>query len=304
MYVGCIPYGNFKMEKVNVLIIGANGFLGSSFISNIDKNKYNTIVGIDKKIANIEHNKIVLYNIDINNEPNLRHIVKKHNISTVIYLADTSIVDMCTDIDTKLFKVLSFLVEEKIKLIYLSSYMVYDIREDQEYIESSKTSPLNLYGLNKIINENTILYYHQKYKLKYIILRPTNIYGKKDINNRLVPNIIKSIKNPKETQFILKTNKAIDLIYIEDIITLLDIFLRQSVFDNNTYNVSTGNNILISDILEQIQQIHKKFKYTTEDQTEIRLSKINNTKILSILDKYGLQLTSLQEGLKRVITDL
>jgi nucleoside-diphosphate-sugar epimerase len=292
------------MGKVNVLIIGADGFLGSSFISNVDKNKYNTIVGIDKKIANIEHNKIVLYNIDINNEPNLRHIVKKHNISTVIYLADNSIVDMCTDIDTKLFKVLSFLVEENIKLIYLSSYMVYDIREDQEYIESSKTSPSNLYGLNKIINENTILYYHQKYQLKYIILRPTNIYGKKDTNNRLVPNIIKSIKNPKETQFILKINNAIDLIYIEDIIVLLDLFSRESSFDNSVYNVSTGTNTLISDILLQIQDINQKFKYTIENKKAIPLSKINNQKVFSILSSYGLQLTNLQEGLKKVISDL
>jgi UDP-glucose 4-epimerase len=292
------------MGKVNVLIIGADGFLGSSFISNVDKNKYNTIVGIDKKIANIEHDKIVLYNIDINNEPNLRHIVKKHNISTVIYLADNSIVDMCTDIDTKLFKVLSFLVEENIKLIYLSSYMVYDIREDQEYIESSKTSPSNLYGLNKIINENTILYYHQKYQLKYIILRPTNIYGKKDTNNRLVPNIIKSIKNPKETQFILKINNAIDLIYIEDIIVLLDLFSRESSFDNSVYNVSTGTNTLISDILLQVQDINQKFRYTIENKKAILLSKINNQKVFSILSSYGLQLTNLQEGLKKVISDL
>lgn len=292
------------MEKVNVLIIGADGFLGSSFISNVDKNKYNTIVGIDKKIANIEHDKIVFYNIDINNEPNLRHIIKKHDISTVIYLADNSIVDMCTDIDTKLFKVLSFLVKEKIKLIYLSSYMVYDIREDQEYIENSKTSPSSLYALNKIINENTILYYHKEYQLKYIILRPTNIYGKKDTNNRLVPNIIKSIKNPKETQFILKTNNSIDLIYIEDIIALLDLFSRESSFDNSVYNVSTGTNTLISDILLHIRNINQKFQYTIENKKSIPLSKINNQKVLSIFNRYGLQLTSLEEGLKKVISDL
>lgn len=293
------------MEKVNVLIIGADGFLGSSFISSVDKNKYNTIVGIDKKIANIEHDKIVFYNIDINNEPNLRHIIKKHDISTVIYLADNSIVDMCTDIDTKLFKVLSFLVEEKIKLIYLSSYMVYDTREDQECIENSKTSPSSLYALNKIINENTIWYYHKKYQLKYIILRPTNIYGKKDTNNsRLVPNIIKSIKNPEETQFILKTNNSIDLVYIEDIIALLDLFSRESSFDNTVYNVSTGTNTLISDILLQIRDINQKFQYTTENKKSIHLSKINNQKVLSIFNRYGLQLTSLEEGLKKVISDL
>lgn len=292
------------MEKVNVLIIGADGFLGSSFISNVDKNKYNTIVGIDKKIANIEHDKIVFYNIDINNEPNLRHIIKKHNISTVIYLADNSIIDMCTDIDTKLFKVLSFLVKEKIKLIYLSSSMVYDIREDQEYIENSKTSPSSLYALNKIINENTILYYHKEYQLKYIILRPTNIYGKKDTNNRLVPNIMKSIKSPKETKFILKTNNSIDLVYIEDIIALLDLFSRDSSFDNSVYNVSTGTNTLISDILLQIRDINQKFQYTIENKNAIHLSKINNQKVLSIFNRYGLQLTSLEEGLKKVISDL
>lgn len=289
------------MEKVNILIIGGSGFIGNSFISNINRTQYETIVSIDTNDQSLCDN-VIFYQIDVNKKPNLQKIIKKHKISTILYLADNSILSKSLNIDIKLFKILDFLKKENIRLIYVSSCVVYDIKQHTEYTEASATSPSNTYSLNKIINENIILYYHKIHHLDYIILRPTNIYGNNDTNDRLIPNIIQNIKS--DTTFFLKNNSCIDFIYIKDFVVLLDIFIREKIYNNNIYNISTEINTPISEILEHIKYINKNFKYKIEDKNPIKLSKISSKKLFDICKKHNIVLTTIKDGLAETIKNI
>jgi len=289
------------MEKVNILIIGGSGFIGNSFITNIDRTQYETIVSIDTNDHSL-YDDVIFYQIDVNTKPNLQKIIKKHKISTILYLADNSTLSKCQNIDTKLFRILNFLTEEKIRIIYVSSCVVYDMRQDVEHTEESVTNPSSIYSLNKIINENIILYYHKTYNLDYIILRPTNIYGKNDTNSRLIPNIIQNIK--QDTLFSLKDNSTIDFIYVQDFVFLLDIFSKELVYNNKIYNVSTGINTPTLEILKQIESINKNFKYQIQDKSLVKLSKISNKKIFEIYKKYNFSLTTIEDGIAKTIKNI
>ena len=70
-------------------------------------------------------------------------------------------------------------VKNKVKkIIYLSTFHVYDLNESSIIDENSKLSKLNPYALSHILSEKHILDYHENKKIDGIILRLSNAFGK------------------------------------------------------------------------------------------------------------------------------
>jgi UDP-glucose 4-epimerase len=133
--------------------------------------------------------------------------------------------------------------------------------------ENSKKDIISIYNTHKLFNEIYIKYYYKKYKINYIILRISNVYGFNKKNNRgLLQNLIFSILKNKNITLFNKGVQYRDYIYIDDII---DAFLK--ILTNpqrGVFNLCSGQSYKFIEIVKIIKKI-LKVKYKTSSQSKI-----------------------------------
>ena len=163
------------MKKV--LITGSSGFIGFHVTKKILNNKIK-VIGIDnhnnyyspklkskrlkflKKLKNFK-----FYKADIKNKNQLLSIFKKENPSYVIHLAAQAGVRYSFEKPQAYVSsniegtnnILECMAKCKVsKIIFASSSSVYGNQKSLPIKETNQTSPLNFYGLTKLMNESQI----------------------------------------------------------------------------------------------------------------------------------------------------
>jgi dTDP-4-dehydrorhamnose reductase len=148
---------------MKIVLIGANGQLGSDISNNIE-------------IIPLNHNIISIENLD-----QVRTILKeiKPNIiiNTAFYNVEKSeeepeIAFLVNGIGNRNLAMVAN--ELKSYLIHFSTNYVFDGKKGFSYIEKDLPNPLNVYGNTKLSGE----YFIKAYTEKYAILRVSGLYGK------------------------------------------------------------------------------------------------------------------------------
>lgn len=205
---------------MKTLILGGSGKIGRFLI----KDKKNLIVTYNK-------NKIKGgIKFDIAKDDILK-LIKKHNISKIILLSAISDPDICKKnkklshkinvLYTK--KIIDRLINKNIYLIFLSSEFVFSGRQ-KNYNENSKTSPINLYGKQKIKIEKYII----KRLDNYSILRISKTYGDDLKTNGLITEFINKIIFNKRL-FYAATNQIFNPLFVKDLKKIIFYFLKEEV---------------------------------------------------------------------------
>ncbi len=161
---------------MKVLMTGASGFLGKEIKAHYLASG-NDVITIGR--SNIDSVVIDLLTLDIDK---LATDVGK--IDTIVHCAAVNEVDINKSIDTTyainvtLTRKLTELAEKiKVKnFIYISTFHVYGVTKG---IVSQKCeiNPINDYGLTHYLSEEIIRAKSNNGSFKYLIIRPTNIYG-------------------------------------------------------------------------------------------------------------------------------
>jgi dTDP-4-dehydrorhamnose reductase len=149
-------------------VIGANGQLGSDIVNEFRAN------GDD--VVELNHSKIEVSDIN-----SVTKILKNITPDLVINTAAMHNVEKC-----ELDPALSFAVngigarnlamvcnETNSALIHISTDYVFDGAKKAPYVESDKTSPLNVYGNTKVSGESFIV----SIAKRYFIVRTSGVYG-------------------------------------------------------------------------------------------------------------------------------
>ncbi|BAV95153.1 dTDP-4-dehydrorhamnose reductase [Ichthyobacterium seriolicida] len=155
-------------KEISVLIIGANGQLGSEFIKLFDKTKVN-YTATKKSDLDITDQKAV---IDFIGSNYFSHIINCAAYNDV----DKSEInrELCSSINTKgplhLAK-----ISKKIGAVFItySTNFVFDGNANSPYSESSLTSPLSFYGESKLQAEKLVL----KELYECFIIRTSWVFG-------------------------------------------------------------------------------------------------------------------------------
>tara|TARA_Y100000591_G_scaffold333401_1_gene377233 strand:- start:13528 stop:14499 length:972 start_codon:yes stop_codon:yes gene_type:complete len=209
-------------EKINLLVTGGCGFIGSNFINYIfKKNKYN-IINIDAlyycanknnvypEIRNSRNYKFIKGNIC--SEDLVNHILNQYKIKEVIHFAAQS------HVQTSFMDALQYtkdnilgthvLLEccrkyKKIqKFIHVSTDEVYgesmnNVNENHK-TEHSILCPTNPYAATKAGAELIAQSYYHSFKIPIIITRSNNVYGLNQYPEKLIPKFIKLLKENKK----------------------------------------------------------------------------------------------------------
>lgn len=300
---------------MNILILGAAGFIGTNLTLNLSKNKDDKITLVDKNkeyFVNIE--KKCLKNVTIkeasldekmdfsilDGQDIVYHLVSS-NVPT------TSNQHISLDIQANvLFSSYLFdaCVEHSVKkVVFISSGgTVYGKEATCPLSEETPTNPISSYGIQKITIEKLLYLYNYMYGLDYRIIRLANPYGPYQRPNGVLGAVTtftyKAIKR-EEIQVYGDGSVVRDYIYIDDAINAI-IKVVNGENKHHIFNLGCGYGTSIKELLLTIEKalgIELKIVYRAGRTVDVPVNYLD----ISRYEKYYGKLNpiSLEEGIKR-----
>lgn len=262
---------------MQVLLTGSNGLIGSHLLKKLiyDK-KIKKIFLVSNKLISINNPKIIKKKINLLSKKNCDKIFSEnHNIDLVIHLSAISQIVGAYKNPYKTFKknileVINILnsikkFNKNIKFIFSSSDKVYQDLNKKIYSEKDPIGSIQPYGVSKSCADLIVQSYSKTFNLKVGILRFCNTYGPNDFNmERLIPIFLKKITTNKKIYLRSDGEFTRDYIYVTDIVDAI-YKLKSKLFLSSKklfiYNVSSGNNFSVLNLLNKIVKILSKKKY-------------------------------------------
>ena len=251
---------------MNILITGGMGFIGSHLVKhmvkkypnyriiNFDKMTYASNPFFLKDIFNYNNYHEVIG--DICDEKDLNEVFKTYKITHVIHLAAESHVDnsinnpsdfIQTNIvgTSNLLKVAKFnWVNSEYKnnrFYHISTDEVYGSLGDEGYFtETSPYDPRSPYSASKAASDHLVRAYYYTYGLPIVISNCSNNYGPNQHHEKLIPTVIKRIKEIASIPVYGNGLNVRDWLYVGDHVSAIDTIFHHGV-NGETYNIG-GNN--------------------------------------------------------------
>lgn len=301
------------MIKERIIIFGGFGFVGKNIIEKlyldydihvIDKNIDLEFINIYKNIKYTQYDFLKDENIsDIIDFINPEYVInlislvsaeRKIEIFDLLYQLNTAVV-------LKLFEV--FKGKENLKLfIHFGSGEEYG-NIASPHKESMREDPNSPYALIKQLTTNTVMMLNKNYGFPSMVIRPSNLFGIHQPENKFIPYIITKLKSGEPVEMTEGLQKR-DYIYIDDFTELVNKIIKNNFkFIGRIINVGSGKSYLLRDIVEYIKSKTKsdsiidfgKIPYRENEimdfclsinELEYLLSENLDTDLYENLDKY------------------
>ena len=245
---------------MKILVTGSSGTIGTCLCEFLLEKNFD-VTGLDI-LPNRWNTKInsLTKLIDLRYPEQLQELPTDFDL--IIHLAANARVfnlvvnpDLARDNFLMLYNVLEFSRKNKInKFIFSSSREVYGNsgsimhNENESCIRHCESS----YTATKIAGEAMIHAYNQCYGINFIICRFSNVFGRYDYSDRVIPLFIsKTLKN--EDIHIFGRDKILDFTYIEDVVDgILKAIDRFESAKNEIYNIATQRGYSIEQVAQNI----------------------------------------------------
>ena len=179
------------------------------------------------------------------------------------------------------------------RFIYFSSSMVYGDFKKSIVNENSEKNPKDAYGIMKLAGEVVTEGLCRLHDIPYTIIRPSAVYGPKDMNRRVSQIFIESAFQNKEI-YIQGKDEKLDFTYIKDLANGSILAARSKKGINEIFNITCGKG---QTLLSYVIYLKKKFpniKYIIKKRDKSKPSRgtlsINKAKrLLGYTPKYSLK---------------
>jgi len=264
-----------------VLILGANGFIGSSLTRSILDQKDWVIYGMDTcthKLGDCIDNerfKFVEGDITINREWIEYHVKKCDAIITLVAIANPAqyvadplrVFELDFEANLEIFRLC---VKYKKRLIHASTSEVYGMSADAELSEDSTSmtyGPIDkqrwIYACSKQLLDRVVYAYGVRDQLDYTLFRPFNWIGPnldnvlepKEGSSRLFTQFISNVLHGKPLKLVDGGRQSRSFTYIDDgIDCLLRIIENKGgAATRQIYNIGNpSNNVCVADLADRI----------------------------------------------------
>lgn len=253
---------------MNILVLGAAGFIGTNLTIKLAENKNDIITLVDKSktyFSNIERLKLTnviidVASLDVDMDFTIleKHDVVYHLVSTNV--PTTSNKHISQDIQSNVLyssNLFDACVKHGVKkVVFISSGgTVYGKESSCPLPENTPTNPITSYGVQKITIEKLLYLYSYMYKLDYRIIRLSNPYGPYQRPNGVLGAIAKFTYDAlrgEEVQVYGDGSVVRDFIYIDDAVkAILNIVIGEN--ENKIFNLGCGYGTSIKEVLVAIE---------------------------------------------------
>lgn len=248
------------------LITGGAGFIGSH-LSRALLELNNKVVVIDDYSTNAMEkidDKIKTYKKNIENIAEVKKIFKREKPDIVYHLA--GVINLRRKIVDPLFiKSLDFLDKTKAvldvcrennvkKLVFISSGGA--IYEDARVVPTPHdylAHPTSLYGLANLMIEKYIQLYCKEYRMNFIILRLSNVFGPRQWASGIIPSLIINLLREQSPIIYGDGTQTRDFIYIDDVVKASILALSKG--KTGIFNVGSGEEVSLNEIFKLVKDI-------------------------------------------------
>tara|TARA_B100001063_G_scaffold234785_1_gene252635 strand:+ start:889 stop:1836 length:948 start_codon:yes stop_codon:yes gene_type:complete len=260
-----------------ILITGAAGFIGSQLAKSLLK-KNNKIYLVD----NLSRGKFDSHFKDILKKKNVKFIKKdlkkklyfKENFDFIFHLASVvgvknvnkdPMITLSNNIISTFNLIKSIKNKKKTKFIFFSTSEVYSplsekskkfkpAEEKNDLVVPMSTKPRDSYFLSKLINEKIFTLSG----LRYLILRPHNIYGPRMGNAHVIPELIKKINKNNKCK-IFSPGHSRSFCFVDDAINqIIELSFSKKTY-GQIYNIGNMNEeIKIYDLAKKLKKLLKR----------------------------------------------
>lgn len=275
---------------MNILITGAEGFIGSHLTEKLVKlghnvkalvlyNSFNNCGWLEDLNKRKPKNLNIIYG-DVRDENFIYDNTKK--IDAIFHLAALISIPHSYNsyhsfVDTNIngtLNILSSAKRNKIKKVFITSTSeVYGTAQKIPINESHPLNPQSPYAATKVAADQISLSFFKSYGLPVTILRPFNTYGPRQSARAIIPSIISQVLSKNKEVKIGNINTSRDFTYIDDTVDAFVNALKSKNIQGRTINISSNNRIFVKDLLVKIRQITNANFKITQDKKRLRPKK-------------------------------
>lgn len=296
------------MKYKSFLIIGGHGFIGKNFYEYLNKKKINATITSRYLNSSISSNFRIL-NLDLNNYDKISEMLNNKKFDIVIYLggstaSSTSYSCYDQELNNNIIPLTNILNAFKTstikKLVYFSSGgAVYGSSYKLRQSENDNLRPKSPYGLIKKRSEEIIRKILYNQENRYLIIRPSNPYGKYQDPlgvQGIIPKFMLLSSRGKKLPLYGNGEIVRDFIYIEDLIDLTYKIIQIDLY--GIFNIGSGEGLSISGLISKIINLYNQgssIEYFPPINTDVKHSILNIRKLESYINLSSL--VSIDEGL-------
>jgi nucleoside-diphosphate-sugar epimerase len=250
-------------NKINILVTGATGFIGSHLCKDLVGEGYNVFgLFLEGKKQNVsfllKEKNFHLLKGDVRDFKEINKIIKGKKIKIIFHLAATLPKENDIEEPFRLFEVnakgtlnlLNIAYRNKIrKFIYASTSSVYST--PPEYLpvdEKHPTFPSTIYGASKLEGELYCNIYSKK--MDIMVLRYCGAYGIGQDEHYATYRFVKQALNNESITIYGDGSQSTNFTYIGDIIKGTILAMKKN--KPGTYNISSGQKTSIKDLARMI----------------------------------------------------
>jgi UDP-glucose 4-epimerase len=283
----------------NVLIIGGNGFIGSHIVDVLLANNFRVgVLGLHNERYRSAQAGVEYINYDYGNIAALKEVVQR--FTTIIHLAHSttpkvSFMDPLNEAIpnlTKFLNLLELIKDKGIRILYFSSGgTVYGNPQTSLISEEESNWPISPYGVIKATMERYLFMYHYNFKMPYIILRPSNVYGIRanyEGEQGIIPIFIKKALQNEKIQIWGDGEIIRDYVYVSDVADAVLEILRTPII-NGVFNLGSGTGQSINEILKNVIEVAKPsstdlVEYLPTRSFDVKTVVLDISKIQSVIN--------------------
>jgi len=267
---------------MKILVTGGSGFIGSTLIKALLKNKKNIVLNIDKiskysvseSLIKINTNKYTFQKLDLKNYKKLEKVFNIFKPNIIYHLAaeshvDRSLISPKKFVENNFFSTLNLLecyrkyslkyINKKKLFINISTDEVYGSLNNKQkpFNENSPFRPNSPYSSSKASSDLLVRSWNRSYNLSIITTHCSNNFGPWQFPEKLIPVVIYNLSNKKNIPVYGKGNNIRDWIYVEDHVKCLILISKKGKVGEN-YNIGGNKEISNLDLIKKIIKIFKK----------------------------------------------
>ncbi|RUS46984.1 NAD-dependent epimerase/dehydratase family protein [Cohnella sp. AR92] len=295
---------------MKALVTGGAGFIGSHLTEALCLNgaEVHVVDNLSSGIRDHVHPAARLHVADITHD-SISSVIQTIKPDIVFHMAaqadvQSSILDPAHDSNTNVVGTLRLLEACKRsdvrKLIFSSTSAVYGEVNSLRKQENMAPSPISFYGLSKETAERSLYLYHRLRRLRFTILRYSNVFGPRQCSHGeggVISVFLSKLKRGLPLTIHGTGEQTRDFIYVRDVVEANLAAVGRG--DGETINVSSGLRTSINQLVSLLEGIHGpdlRVEYDLARPGDIMDSCLDNGNAERLLD--WRPQVSLMEGLE------